>query len=168
MNKQQRKIRELRARFVTKLTKQTRVLSALDYVRSKKWPLKNEAYQNDKVWVDTYNKWYQLVARNPKQSADQIRQMSVSQKNKFFLWLAVDGVLFNPYGNHFDEKFSMTVFVLSKPKTMENLRQNKKMLNCSFVTMQRSVSDETGFHSKIFDEHCVNFRERLNHQLEKN
>ena len=166
MNKQQRKIRELRARFVTKLTKQTQLLRAFEYTRIPGGRHKGmSVYSGEKEWVNAYNKWYQLVGRNPKQSADQIRVMTVSQKNKFYSWLTHDYTLFNPWGNHFEEKFSMMVFVLSKPKTMENLRLNNKVLRRSYETMQDSVGKPGTWASRTFQEHCDNFREFLNYQL---
>jgi hypothetical protein len=140
MNKQQRKIRELRARFVTKLTKQTQLLRAFEYTRIPGGRHKGmTVYSGEKEWVDTYNKWYQLVGRNPKQSADQIRVMSVSQKNKFYSWLTEDHPLFYPWGNSFREKFAMVSFVLSKPRTMKNIRDNDLFLRHSFASMQDSV-----------------------------
>jgi len=140
MNKQQRKIRELRARFVTKLTKQAKILRALDYMRTSGDCLIDITLRKkEEKWVDTYNKWYQFVGRNPKQAADEIRLMPVSQKNKFYFWLTHEYVLLNPYGNHFDEKFCMMVFVLSKPKTMANFLNNYAQLRSSFTTMQYTV-----------------------------
>jgi hypothetical protein len=141
MNKQQRKIRELRARFVTKLTKQTKVLRAMDYARSGcVCPERQKSYNKNKKWVDACNDWYQTVGINPKNAADQIRQMSISDKNKFYLWLSYDYNLFRPYGNHFEEKFAMVIFVLSKPRTQQNLRVNYKIFRNSYAIMQDSVN----------------------------
>jgi hypothetical protein len=128
MNKLNRKIRNLRARFVTKLTKQTKRLSALDY--------SVEDYKQEKIWVDYHNNWYNFVGRNPKQSAGQISKMSVGKKNKFFFWLNSCYGIYNPYGNHFNEKFSMMVFVLSNPKSIKNLHINEKLLYRAFKAMQ--------------------------------
>ena len=164
MNKQQRKIRELRARFVTKLTKQTQLLRAFDYTRIPGGRHKGmSVYSGEKEWVDTYNKWYQLVGRNPKQSADQIRVMSVSQKNKFYSWLTHDYTLFNPWGNSFEEKFSMMVFVLSKPKTLENFLSNKALLKNSFSIMQKAVDNPGYWHEDFFLADCKGaVRSKLN------
>lgn len=142
MNKQKRKIRELRARFVTKLTKQTKALSALDYSRSGCiCPERKRSYNKNKKWVDAYNNWYQTVAQTPKHVADQIRQMSISDKNKFYLWLSsYDNNLFRSHGNHFEEKFAMVIFVLSKPRTQQNLRANYSIFRNSFAIMQDSVA----------------------------
>lgn len=167
MKKRHRKIRELRAGFVTKLTKQTKALTAQDYVRTPDGRLRDEAYcQRQKLWVATYNKWYQYVGRNPKQSADQIRSMTVSQKNKFFFSLTHDYVVLNPYGNHFEEKFCMVVFVLSKPRTNKNIQMNGNLLRNSFQIMQDTIHAPVGWESRTFQDHCIDFRERLNKSQE--
>ena len=163
MNKQQRKIRELRARFVTKLTKQTKVLRATDYVRTPGGHLIDITLRKkEQKWVDTYNKWYQFVGRNPKQAADEIRMMTVSQKNKFFFCLE-EWSFFNPYGNHFEEKFAMMTFVLSKPKTLENFLSNKALLKNSFSIMQKAVDNPGYWHEDFFLADCKGaVRSKLN------